>query len=79
MHQAKFSQNYQLIIQQGLERCWIAALRGPCEARDECVSTLDIDDAKSEAYSFADRHFMMKGIAEPRVPRSELKWTSIPK
>ena len=79
MYQAKFSQQYLLIVQQGTKGCWISALRGPSEARDDCVSTLDIDDAKNQAYSFADRHFTSKGIVEKRVPRNELRWTSIPK
>ena len=79
MHQAKFSQNYQLIVQEGEGGCWIASLRGPCPARDDCISVIDLEDAKREAYTFADRHFMLNGIGESRVPRQELDWTSVPK
>jgi hypothetical protein len=77
MYQARFSEHYQLMVQHGTEGRWIAVLRGPSEARDNCVSTWDIDDAKSGAYTFADKHFVSKGIAEIRVPRNELRWTSI--
>ena len=79
MHQAKFSHNYQLIVEEGEGGCWWAALRGPCPTQHNCISTLDLEDAKGEAYTLADRHFMLKGIAEPRVARNDLNWTSISK
>jgi hypothetical protein len=80
MHQAKISLRYSLILQEGENGCWMAALRGPCPQQDDCISSEDLGDAKRNAYAFAINHLMSKGLKEPGVvTQDELKWFTVSK
>jgi hypothetical protein len=78
MYVAKFSDNYQLSLQKGSDDAWDGAVIGPMPSRDQRIWLgSDIEEAKLALYEFADRHFQLRGIAEPRIHKDKIDWREL--
>jgi len=76
-HQARFSNDYLLLIGKDATGVWRIRMNGPCPIIGS-LESIHLSDAQSEAYSVAVRHFMRKGIVEPRIPREKIVWVAHP-
>jgi hypothetical protein len=76
MYVAKFSSSYRLILQEGADDAWDGMVDGPCPARDQRISISGLEEAKHALYEFADKHFSLRGIVEPRIPKHQIRWDS---
>ena len=77
VYQARFSDNYLLRIWEDRFKVWRVQVDGPCPIVGSLTSS-NLPDAQGEAYSFADQHFLQKGIAEPKKPKGQVKWVALP-
>jgi len=75
--QARFSARFLLLIAETSEARWHFEIRGPVSVNGPLEAT-EADTAKQEAYSVAVRFFMEKAIAEPRVPKDQIRWVRQP-
>ncbi len=60
-YQAGFSNSYMLLIRGDEAGTWTIQINGP-RPTNGSLESVNLADAKSEAYSIADRHFVEKGM-----------------
>jgi hypothetical protein len=77
IHQARFSKDYLLLIGRDRAGVWWIQINGPRPINGP-LESIHLSEAQSEAYTVADRHFMQKGIVDPRIPREEMVWVAHP-
>jgi predicted secreted protein len=76
-HQARFSNDYLLLIGKDAAGVWRIQINGP-RPTSGSLESIHLSDAQSEAYSAAVQYFMQKGIVDPRIPREEIVWVAHP-
>jgi len=76
-HQARFSNSYMLLIGEDEAGTWRIQINGP-RPKSGSLASANLADAKTEAYSVADRYFVETGIVELRIPRAKIAWAEHP-
>jgi hypothetical protein len=72
-HVAKFSDHYDLRLEQKTLLYWQGFIDGPV-ARTFDFKIYSLEDARKTLHSLAEKHFAMRGICERSNKREELDW-----
>jgi hypothetical protein len=75
--QAQLSPSYVILVEEmRAAGSWVVGIRGPCPLTEHHQPSMDLKNAKREAYSLARRHFLEKAIAEIPIEFEDLSWIS---
>jgi len=72
--QAPLTNSYVLRIAQTTEDSWEMLISGPSPKAFLRQYAANADEAKREVYSWARKHFILKGIAEIPLEFDSLQW-----